>query len=338
MTLPHASLPHRALAVLALCLASPAMAEVLTRPLSELAEPAAGQASAQVMSPNDSVIAAEISAAVATIRSDVGATVARGELLVELDASDARLMLAQADAQVAAARANFEMATQRLARARQLREQQFASADDLLARSTEEQAAKAELAVREAARRIAARSVDKTRILAPFDGVVVERHAQVGALAAPGTPLLRIVDLAAPEVEAALQSSDALGIGQSRDLRFESQGRSWPLRLSRLSPVADRASRTQVARFAFADAPAPAGLAGVLRWDGPQRVLPPELMVKRGDQLGAFAIEDGRARFVAAPGAQEGRSFSVDLAGTTLIVIQGQQGLVDGQAVAAGRD
>lgn len=338
MSLLHPDPLHRVLAIVALSLAPPAMAEVVTRALSELAEPAIGQASAQVLSPNDSVVAAEIAATVAAVKADVGATVARGQLLVELDASDARLLLAQADAQVAAARANFEMATQRLARAQQLRDKQFASADDLLARSTEEQAAKAELAVREAARRIAARTVEKTRILAPFDGVVVERHAQVGALAAAGTPLLRLVDLAPPEVEVALQSADARGIAQADGLAFESQGRSWPLRLARLSPVADRSSRAQVARFAFVDAPAPAGLSGVLRWRGPQRMLPPELMVRRGDQLGAFAVEDGRARFVAASAAQEGRSFALDLPGSTQIVVKGQQGLVSGQAIAAGRD
>jgi RND family efflux transporter MFP subunit len=311
---------------------------VQTRPLGELAELAAGQASAEVLSPNDSLIAAELSATVAAVPVDVGAQVRRGQLLVELDATDARLALAQADAQVAAARANLAMADQRLARAKDLHQRQYASDDDLLARTTEQQGAKSELALREAARRIAARSVEKARILAPFDGVVLERQAQVGALAAPGTPLLRLVDLAAPEVQAALQIADAEGIAQAAELRFESQGRSWPLRLERLSPVADAASRTRLARFAFSDEAAPAGIAGLLRWRGPQRLLPPELLVRRGDQLGAFVAENGRARFVPAPGAQEGRAFALALPASALVVVQGQQGLIDGQALTMAPD
>jgi hypothetical protein len=129
---------------------------------------------------------------------------------------------------------------------------------------------------------------------------------------------------------------DARHIAQTEALQFESQGQRWPLRLLRLAPVADAASRSQVARFAFEGEAAPAGVAGLLRWRGPQRLLPPELMVRRGDALGAFVVEDGRARFVPAPEAQEGRNFALDLPGTALVVVQGQQGLTDGQAVSTG--
>ncbi len=331
-----------ALALFALLAGSHAFAQdpvqVQTRALQDLAELSEGQASAQVLSPNDSVLAAELSATVAVVHADVGSTVSKGQVLIELDATDARLALAQADAQVAAARANLGMAEQRLERAKDLHQRKYASDDDLLARTTEQQGAASELALRQAARRIAARTVEKARLVAPFDGVVVERHAQVGALAAPGTPLLRLIDTAVPEVQAALQVSDAKGIAQAQELAFESQGQQWPVALQRLSSVADSASRTQIARFSFTGEPAPAGIAGVLRWRGPQRLLAPELMVRRSDTLGAFVLEDGRARFVASPDAQEGRSFALSLPGTAVIVVQGQQGLVDGQALATSSD
>jgi RND family efflux transporter MFP subunit len=339
MTLSHIGSLSRTPALAALLLLIPILAQaaVKTRAFADVAEPVQGQASAQVLSPNDSLLSAELSAAVSAVHADVGASVRRGELLIELDASDARLALAQADAQLAAAKSNLEMATQRLSRARQLREQQFASADDLLARSTEEQAARSEVAVREAARKVAARSVEKARIVAPFDGVVIERHAQRGALASIGSPLLRLVDLGAPEVQVALQAEDARGIEGASALRFESQGRSWPLRLLRLSPVADPATRTQVARFAFVDEPATAGLAGLLRWQGPQRLLPAELLVQRGEQRGAFVVLDGVARFTAATDAQQGRSFAIDLPDSAQIVVEGQQALSDGEPVTIDR-
>lgn len=312
-----------------------APAAVKTRALAEIAEAPQGQASAEVKTPNDSLLAAELTAVVALVRADVGAQVRRGETLVELDASDARLALAQAEAMVAAAEASATLAQQRFERAQQLKARDFASDDDLLARSTELAAAKAEVAVRQAARRIAVRGVEKTRVVAPFDGVVLERHAQVGALAVPGTPLLRLADLAAPEVEAALQVADATRFEAASDLRFESLGRSWPLQLQRLSPVADAASRTRRVRLSFVGVPAPAGLAGVLRWSGTQRTLPADLLVRREAGLGLFIIEAGTARFVPVAEAQEGRRFAVDLPESARIVVEGHQSLRDGQAVAA---
>ncbi|HRD67976.1 MAG TPA: efflux RND transporter periplasmic adaptor subunit, partial [Candidatus Competibacter sp.] len=81
------------------------------------------------------------------------------------------------------------------------------------------------------------------------------------------------------------------------------------------------------------DRPAPAGSSGTLRWLTPGVLLPPELLVKREQGLGAFVVENGRARFVPAPAAQEGRPFAVALPPETPVVIRGQQGLTDGQPV-----
>ena len=77
--------------------------------------------------------------------------------------------------------------------------------------------------------------------------------------------------------------------------------------------MVDAAARTRVARLAFAGPAAPAGSTGTVRWVTPVVLLPPELLVKREQGLGAFVVEDGRARFVGAPAAQEGRPFAVAL-------------------------
>lgn len=314
---------------------SPAPATVAVRPLSEVALPAQGSAAASVLSPNDSLIAADVTAKVARVHAEVGSTVRKGQPLLELDAADYRLALAQAQAQEASAQASVQLAEQRLERARQLREKQFASDDEVLARQTELQAARAQLQVAEAARRVAERNVEKCRVVAPFDGVVTERLAQVGALAAAGSPMLRLVDLAAPEIEARVQAGDAEGLRGATTLVFESQGRQWPVELLRLAPVVDQAARTQVARLGFADAGAPAGSSGTLRWQGPARMLPPQLLVKRGESLGAFIVRDGKAVFVPAPGAQEGRPFAIELPAGAQVVVAGQQGLADGAIVEA---
>lgn len=310
-------------------------ASVAVRPLSAVALPAQGSAAASVLSPNDSLIAADVTAKVARVHAEVGSTVRKGQPLLELDAADYRLALAQAQAQEASARANLQLAGQRLERARQLQQKQFASDDEVLARQTELQAAQAQLQMAEAARRVAARNVEKCRVVAPFDGVVTERLAQVGALATAGNPMLRLVDLATPEIEARVQAGDADSLSTARELVFDSQGRQWPVTLLRLAPVVDATARTQVARLSFVGDGAPAGSSGTLRWQGAARMLPPQLMVKRGEALGVFVVRDGIARFVAAPGAQAGRPFAVDLPADALLVVEGQQSLNDGVSVEA---
>ena len=143
--------------------------------------------------------------------------------------------------------------------------------------------------------------MEKCRVLAPFAGAVLERQAQVGAMATPGTPLLRLVDLAPPEIEAQVQAAQADEVPGATEIFFETQGRDYPARLLRLSPVVDAAARTRVARLAFAGPAAPPGARGTLRWLTPGVLLPPELLVKREQGLGAFVVEDGRARFVRGP-------------------------------------
>ena len=307
--------------------------EVGVRPLREVAIPDRGTAPASVIAPNDSRIAAEVTAKVARVYAEVGGTVKAGQPLLELDATDYRLALAQADAQVSAARARVALAEQRLRQALSLRKKQFVSDDTVLELQTGVQAAEADLDVTQAQRAVAARNVEKCRIEAPFAGVVLERQAQVGATAAPGTTLLRLVDLAPPEIEAQIQAAQADELPVATEIMFESQGKSYPARLLRLSPVVDVAARTRVARLVFSDSVAPAGSSGTLRWLAPGVLLPPELLVKRDQTLGAFMVENGHARFLPAPAAQEGRPFAMALSPETPMVVRGQQGLTDGQAV-----
>ncbi len=308
--------------------------QIVARPLAEVLLPATGSAAASVISPNDAVLAAEVTARVLRVAADVGSSVKRGDVLIELDPADQRLLLAQADAAVASAKARLGLADQRLTRGQALGTKSFIAADDLLALSTEKQGAQADLQSAQAQRAIAARSLEKCRVLAPFDGSVLERHAQVGALATPGTSLIRLVDLGTAEVEAQLPSAYAAAIADGDRMFFESHGQRYPLTLSRMSEVIDPTSRTRVARFAFSAGTAPAGSSGQLQWRGSEGRVPATLLVKRDKQLGIFASADGRATFIPMADAQDGRPASAQGLDPTLqVVIEGQQALNDGDAI-----
>ena len=330
-----------ALAVLAL-VSTPASAQppaiseesaVQLQPVEALALPDRHVASASVLAPNDAVIAAEVAATVAAVHAEAGRSVERGALLISLDERDAQLALAQASAQLQAATARLTLATHRAERGRNLRADKHISEDALMALETGLDGARADVALARAGRGVAARQLGKCQVRAPFDGVVLERQAQVGALAAPGTPLLRLVSLQAAEVEAQIAPESATDLREAREILFESQGQRYPVRLSALSPVLERSARTQLARLEFTAAAAPAGSTGQLSWIGPRLLFPAALMIKRNGRLGAFIDEAGVARFAHAADAQEGRPFRLQLAPGTRMVSRGQQGLNDGDAL-----
>lgn len=326
----------------ALCLwlvfASPAQADPLpvqVRPFSEVALRAEASATAEVRAANNSVLSAEVSARVLAVHADVGASVAKGDLLIELDPADLQLALQQSQAQVASAAARVALAAQRLARGRTLKERNFASTDDVAALATEVDAARAEQGGAEAARNIARRNVAKTRIVAPFAGAVVERQAQVGASVTPGSPLLQLIELAAAEVEAQVPVADVAELKAGVQARFHSQGQDYPVELARLAPVIERSARSQLARLRFTAEAAPIGASGSVHWLRSQPQLPASYQVQRDGQIGVFVVEAGIARFVVVPDAQAGRPFTPQLAGDAVLVSDGAQALQDGQAVRA---
>lgn len=307
-----------------------AVAQVRTATVASLQRADPQRAPAEVIAPNRSVIAAETTATVRRVLADVGAAVARGDVLVELDPVDAELALARADAELAAARAQATLAGQRLARGRELGENSFISEDELLALGTGATGAGAQVKVAEAMRAIAARALDKTRVRAPFDATVASRSAQQGELVTPGAPLLTLVSSGAPELSAAVPAELADGLATATRLRFEGAGGTWPVRLLRLVGAIEQSSRTREARLGFdADAPLP-GATGTLAWESSGGVLPAALLVRRDGRLGVFQATDGVAHFVAVADAQEGRDFAHGFAPATLLVVEGHNALQDG--------
>lgn len=291
------------------------------------------EAPAQVRSINESRLAAEIAARIVDIRVQVGQRVGRGDVLVRLDDGDLRLALARAEAGLAQARARTELAGKQLVRARELRSQGFVSPDALQQRETELSLALADEKAAEVAVDTARRQVAKAVVYAPFAGVVRERSGQVGEMAAPGSPLLTLVDAQQVEIAAQVQSRDAASLGGA-EVVFESPQGRFPLVLLRVSPVITPETRHIEARFAWRKAGLPPGSEGRITWFDSQQFVPAHLVVRRGDAYGVFVDDGGVARFRALPGAEEGRPAAAQFPPETRVVIDGQAGLQDGTPLA----
>ncbi|MEZ5462350.1 efflux RND transporter periplasmic adaptor subunit [Dokdonella sp.] len=306
---------------------------IVVESLADVAARAGGNAAADVVPLNDSTLSAELATRVLAVRADVGSSVQRGQVLLELDPTDYRLALGQADAQVAAARAAAAQADARLKRARELHEKSYVSDDEMSVAVTQAEAASADLRIREAARAVAARQLDKATIHAPFDGVVVQRMAQVGNAVVPGTPLMRLIDLATPQVEVRLQPEQASALGQADEIFLELRGVRHPLRVLQIAEATDPGSRTRIARLEFIGDAAQPGLSGSLHWRRAGYEISPSLLVQREGALGLFSVRDGKAVWLAIDEASSGRAVMADLPGDLPIVTHGQQSLQDGDAI-----
>jgi len=298
------------------------------------------EAPAIVVARNQSRIAAEVSGRVLEWNADVGSQVARGAVLARIDPRDLELAVQRAQAALDAARARAALAQAQQRRSRDLVAQGFLSQEALAQRETEVTLAVAEVSAAQAQLATASHQLEKAVVRAPFAGTVVERGAQAGEAVAPGAVLFVLAEGGAAEVEAQVNPSDVAGLRAASAPVFDALGAEHPLRLLRVSATLTAPARQQPVRLAFASARvAPSGASGTLRWRDSRPHVPPTLMVRRNGALGVFVADpaDGGAvvRFVALPGAQEGRASPVNLPGETLLVIGGQAALQDGQTVSS---
>lgn len=296
------------------------------------------RAPATVISANRAVVTSEVTALIKDVPVDVGDTLRKGDTLVVLDDDNNRLMLAQAKARLAALKAQIARAKYRLNKAEELLEKNFISDDELLERQTDLAVFEANLQEQEVLISIQALALSRTSIKSPFDAAVVERQAQVGSYAMPGTALMTIVQIDGREIDAEIDPRYAVQLPAVSELRFVSQGREWRVELSRLSSVIETDTRILRARFKFAGDPAPIGLTGELVWNEATGLVPVAQIVQRGTSLGVFVAAIDTARFVPIAGAQEGRPALVDLPPDTLIVVRGQARLQDGDTLSISRE
>lgn len=288
------------------------------------------RAPATVLSANRAVVTSEVTALIESVLADVGASVKKGDVLVQLDNDNATLALAQARTMLGAIDAQIEQADWRLGKAEDLVTRSFVSDDELVGRRTDVAVLQANRQGQLVAVQAAELELARTRIRAPFNATVVQRQAQVGNFAQPGTRLLTLVQTDAREVDAELDPRYAMDLPDVANVRYVSLDREFPIELLRMSDVVETDTRKLRARFEFSANTAPIGSSGEIVWTEVSGVVPVDLIVQRGSVFGVFSAAQGKARFIAIPAAQEGRPATLDLPNDTLIVTRGHVRLQDG--------
>ncbi|MFC6521120.1 efflux RND transporter periplasmic adaptor subunit [Undibacterium arcticum] len=190
---------------------------------------------------------------------DVGATVKRGQVLMQLDPQDLQLAQTQANAGLRAAQSNRDLAQAELKRYQDLRAKNFVSQTVLDAKSTAYQSAQASLEQAAAAYKGQSNQAGYAVLTADADGVVTGVDAEVGQVVAAGTSVVRVAQLGDKEVVFGIPEHKIAALRQTSDVQIRTwanPGQAIEGKIREISPVADPATRTYTTKVSIPNAPA----------------------------------------------------------------------------------
>ena len=270
-------------------------------------------------------IGAKVTGTVASSNLVVGRSVAAGEVLVTLQADELAARVEQTKAAVAQAEREY-------AREQTLESKGASTSDAVLAADDRRRQAHAAAQEAEA-------MLTYTKITAPFAGVITGELVKPGDLATPGRPLFEIEGTDRLRAEVQVPESLARPApGASLTVLLDDT----PLagQLAELSPAADPASRTRLAKIDLpASAPARSGQFVRVLWptaDDVALTVPAAAVSVLGQMERVFVVSGGHAQLrLVKSGARDGDRIEIAAgldAGETVIVAP-PAALRDGQPV-----
>lgn len=137
-----------------------------------------------------STVSAQTSGTVQKLPYDVDDSVAAGDLIVQLEDSEQQARLNQAQAGLEEAEAALADASQRFARIEEVHERGLVSRQEFDQARNNLAAARARVERARAAVAEAEEQLSYTRVVAPYGGILTERHVELGEAVSPGQPLL----------------------------------------------------------------------------------------------------------------------------------------------------
>ncbi len=196
-----------------------------------------------------STVSAQISGRVVEIHFDAGDAVRKGQVLVRIDDTEVSQSLNESRAVLAQAEANYENAKANYERSRRLFEQKFVSQAALDRAEAEYRSARSQMEARRASAGIAAATRGYATVIAPYSGVVLARHVEIGETVAPGKPLMTGFDPGELRVVANLPQDKVREVRaiQAATVEFPALGKRVKAAAVTVKPGADvRTHTTQV--------------------------------------------------------------------------------------------
>lgn len=204
---------------------------------------------------------ARTSGPIVEVRADTGDPVREGQLLARIQPDEAdkqveqaRAALRIAEATLSQRQANLEVAQATARRTETLFEQDLVSQQDydatqaeLVGAQAQLELARAQIAQAQANLSGALLELEKTRLVAPFDGWVGKRFLDMGDFAATNRPVFSIVDLSVIETTISITEKDSarVRVGQPARVRAAAfPGRDFEGRIVRMASIFDPRTNT----------------------------------------------------------------------------------------------
>lgn len=289
---------------------------------------------------------------------DVGDPVKAGQLLAEMDPVDLNERVAALDASIARAGsavaaveaqrkdalARRELAAVNARRYVDLGERNFISAGVVEGKLQEQTSAEAAVsgananlnAARQDLTRLAAERAgllqlrDNVRLLAPSDGVVVSRDAEVGSTVVAGQAVLRLIEPSSLWVKVRFDQSRSAGLAPGLHAQIvlrSNPGKPIAGKVSRVEAISDSVTEERVAQVAFDSLPAGVSVGELAEVTlalpvQPLALLLPNASIKRrvdppgaqaGEQAGVWLLDGDSLRFAPVRLGQSGLDGQVQV-------------------------
>ena len=297
--------------------------------------------------PNVSELASEISGLVTELKVREGDRVTTGQPLVMLRTTPLELSLQAAQARLQEAQARRKLAETSLERFRGLMEGNAISRHELDEAQYEFDAWQGRIDTLRADIAGIQYDIERSTIRAPFNGVVVARHTEVGQWSEAGNRVLEVLSTDTQEVHVDVPEKyfNGLESGANADVTFDSMpGREFTAYIRAIIPRADPRARTFPVKLRLREPSAEIGAGMIARAalplgeSGPGTLVPKDAIVQLGGNTMVFLIDKGSA--VPAPVKVDGAMgvWSVvngAVAPGDKVITRGNERLRPGQPVQA---
>ena len=203
---------------------------------------------------------------------DVGQEVKAGQILAVLDSQDVLPAISAQSAQVEVARTDFALQQSELKRQQELRDKGFVSGAVLERQAASTAAASARLKAAQSQLAIAQNGLNFQTLRADKAGVVVAIDAEAGSVVAAGQSVVRVAQLGEKEIIVNVPEREVglMKMAKGFAAQFDAiPGKIYGAKLRELSPAADAASRTYMAKLSIvnADDALKLGMSATVRLD-----------------------------------------------------------------------
>ena len=282
--------------------APPAPLKVTFATVEEAASPEQLVLTGMITADQRSEVTADTQGKVLNVMVERGQRVKMGAAVVQLDVRTSALAAREAQANLAAARAQRELAEQECARTKQLLDKGAITRSEYDRQITQCTSALEQVSAAEARTQMVMKSVADGIVRAPFDGVVAQRSVTPGEFVAPGKPLFTLVDDDPLKIELSVPEASVHAIKEGLEVELRAVAapeRTHKAKVTRIGAEIGRTRSLIVEATLEKDSGLVPGMfaeARITTGQVTRPVVPKAAVVRRGKTQHVFVVVKGEAQ------------------------------------------